>query len=467
MYLFVLLFVASSLENGDEVLVPASYHAIGESLGVSVALLGSLTFGRSVLQTGSSPLVAPFIDLLPRHTVLGLSCIAWGVCTFCTGWSFSYYLLFIFRALTGICLAFAIPTIRSLMSSLTTKQNRVKGFSLLYFGSNVGALFWGMVATSAGDKEFFHIKGWRFVFTLFAASSTIVGALLVKASRSATEEGNDNQTSQQVGIRKLYADYYASAVIILKKKTFILIALQGVVGSMPWKAFSYLPLILQRASFSGEEAAIIVGCFQLGVAGGTVLGGLVADFLRARFPEKGYIITAQLSASSQFPLSYLCIRYFPFEEEYVYHLCVSFFVFGLFISWCGAVNAAMFSEICPEHMRNAVYALNYAVEGSISSAIIPVIGFLSDTEAEITEAGDPLAINVFRICIGASIWLLIVYSLLYAPYARETREVAKLTPKYASVQARDRDRRSSDDPLIPSTITDEENGDYELSLLNK
>eukprot|EP00510_Aplanochytrium_minuta_P005673 CAMPEP_0184009204 /NCGR_PEP_ID=MMETSP0954-20121128/2449_1 /TAXON_ID=627963 /ORGANISM="Aplanochytrium sp, Strain PBS07" /LENGTH=271 /DNA_ID=CAMNT_0026288499 /DNA_START=168 /DNA_END=983 /DNA_ORIENTATION=- len=263
--IFVLLFLAASLENGDEVLVPSVYKAIGDSLDISVEQLSSLTFGRSLLQTIFSLVIAPIIDFLHRYKVLGLSCLAWGVSTIIVGWSHHYYLLFSFRATTGICLAFAVPTLRSLMSTISSKQHRAKGFSLLYFGSNTGALFWGIFATSTGDKDIplfqSTVKGWRLVFTVFAILSMGVGFLLYmlgKSEDAGTDQGTD-KTNDKRTMKSHFMEYYYSAKIVLRKKTFLLIALQGVIGSMPWKAFSFLPLILQRAEFSGEQAAIIVG----------------------------------------------------------------------------------------------------------------------------------------------------------------------------------------------------------------
>uniref|UniRef100_A0A7S3PJ65 Major facilitator superfamily (MFS) profile domain-containing protein n=1 Tax=Aplanochytrium stocchinoi TaxID=215587 RepID=A0A7S3PJ65_9STRA len=436
MFLYILLFLAASLENGDEVLVPASFDAIGKTLGVSVALLGSLTFGRSFLQAVGSIFIVPFVDVFPKLTVLGLSCAIWGVCTLLTGLSMYYYQLLIFRTLTGVCLAFSIPTIRSFMSSDTSKRNRAKGFSLLYAGSNIGALFWGIVATSYAEGNLSilgqNVEGWRLVFVGFAIFSLILGVLIVKMDGS-NVTNRDTQSEETISWKLKCSEYYNNASIILRKKTFLIIALQGVVGSMPWKAFSYLTLILKRANFSGERAAFIVGSFQIGVTLGNLLGGYVADALHSKFPNKGYILTAQISAASQLPLSYLCLRYFPHEESYFYSLCASFFMFGLFISWCGSANNSMFSEICPEHMRNAVYALNYAVEGSISSAIIPIVGWLSDKKLMVPIHGDPLSVNVFFICVIASLWLLLVYSLLYSPYAREKEEVDKCHAPYTSI----------------------------------
>mmetsp|Transcript_8256 Transcript_8256/g.10444 ORF Transcript_8256/g.10444 Transcript_8256/m.10444 type:complete len:376 (+) Transcript_8256:138-1265(+) len=340
MFLYILLFLAASLENGDEVLVPASFDAIGKTLGVSVALLGSLTFGRSFLQAVGSIFIVPFVDVFPKLTVLGLSCAIWGVCTLLTGLSMYYYQLLIFRTLTGVCLAFSIPTIRSFMSSDTSKRNRAKGFSLLYAGSNIGALFWGIVATSYAEGNLSilgqNVEGWRLVFVGFAIFSLILGVLIVKMDGS-NVTNRDTQSEETISWKLKCSEYYNNASIILRKKTFLIIALQGVVGSMPWKAFSYLTLILKRANFSGERAAFIVGSFQIGVTLGNLLGGYVADALHSKFPNKGYILTAQISAASQLPLSYLCLRYFPHEESYFYSLCASFFMFGLFISWCGYV----------------------------------------------------------------------------------------------------------------------------------
>lgn len=76
-----LVCLAASMESADEAVLPACYDAIGRSLHISVAQLGSLTFGRSVVQAACCPFIAHFITDYPLLQVIGVACLGWGLAT--------------------------------------------------------------------------------------------------------------------------------------------------------------------------------------------------------------------------------------------------------------------------------------------------------------------------------------------------------------------------------------------------
>lgn len=215
---------------------------------------------------------------------------------------------------------------------------------------------------------------------------------------------------------------------------------------MPWKAFVYLALVLQRAGFSDGEAATVVGLFQLGSTLGTLLGGLVADFLNARHAG-GYILAAQISVASQLPLSYVCMELIPHEHAYFAWLCAGFFTFGLFISWCGSANSSILALVVPQQSLNAMFALNYGVQGSMSSAAIPLVALIArPDDARVGLDKDPLTDTIFRLTAFASLFLSVVYASLHGPFARERLEPHTITAsKYAPVALDDDEHGVNDE----------------------
>eukprot|EP00924_Labyrinthula_sp_SR-Ha-C_P002649 snap_masked-scaffold_13-processed-gene-2.22-mRNA-1 protein AED:1.00 eAED:1.00 QI:0/-1/0/0/-1/1/1/0/479 len=430
--LFVLFLVscASSLEYGDEQLVPSSYNSLSVSLNATVSALGSLTFGRSFLQTFASLFVSPFLENHSSLFVLGLSCFTFGLTTILTGLSSEYFVVFILRALTGLSLAFAVPSLRNFMSNITSDSNRGSGFGFYYFFTFFGSIIWGFIATKYGNVQFHFggetYLGWRLVFCAFGSISVLLGFFILSVSSSFDEF----YLKENKPLRNKKS-FLQTVRIILKKKTFLLIAAQGVVGSMPWKAFGYLAVLLQRAGtgFTDDQAATVVAVFQVGVTLGTLFGGYVADKLHHFSRDKGYILTAQISAFSLMPFSFLCLEVIPHDPDYLIQLSSAFFCFGLFISWGGAVNNSLFSATTPESLRSAVFALNYGVEGSLSSAAIPLVGYLSESTSN--NQSQKLSNNIFYLCSAASVWLIIVYSFLYKPYRRESNEIEALNNSFS------------------------------------
>mmetsp|Transcript_16934 Transcript_16934/g.27421 ORF Transcript_16934/g.27421 Transcript_16934/m.27421 type:complete len:448 (-) Transcript_16934:412-1755(-) len=434
-WVFGLVCLAGSMESADETILPASYHAIGNSLGIAVTALGSLTFGRTIMQSSVCLFIGPIIDRYPSLYVISIASFTWGVCTVGVAMSSSYYEILFFRSLTGLCLAMAIPSLTMFTSRLDASK-RVKGFGWMGFGGSIGGLFAGALATSVGEQRLSFmsvtdVEGWRAIFTGFGVASVVLGLILFKANIVVETE---REIRGQAHV-PMINDYFGSIRECLSLRTFQGILVQGVVGCMPWKSFAFLTLIFQSAGFTDAQAAMMSFAFRVGCTIGGVIGAYIAQHLYKLMPNRGLIITAQISAGSQLPLSYLCLRYFPHTQEYYSTLLASFFVLGLFMSWCGSVNNCILSDVCKQESRNAIFALNYGIQGSISSLAIPIVAYLSkpaDNDGDPFEMSEALSQNVFNISAFASVFLVFVYHGI-TPYYTEEKANYYAAQKYKSV----------------------------------
>lgn len=73
-------------------------------------------------------------------------------------------------------------------------------------------------------------------------------------------------------------------------------ALQGLVGTIPWSAFSFNTMFFQYCNMSDVEAAFITGGLLIGAAVGGVAGGLLGDRLFQWSPFHGRPLVGKRSA---------------------------------------------------------------------------------------------------------------------------------------------------------------------------
>lgn len=74
--------------------------------------------------------------------------------------------------------------------------------------------------------------------------------------------------------------------------------MQGIVGTMPWNAITFLTLWLQLLGFTDWEASVLSAAFYGATSIGALIGGYVADRAAQAAPNSGRIIAAQFSVRS-------------------------------------------------------------------------------------------------------------------------------------------------------------------------
>ena len=154
--------------------------------------------------------------------------------------------------------------------------------------------------------------------------------------------------------------------------SFLVIILQGIVGSTPWNALVFFTLWLQLVGFTDFAAAAVTASFAIGAAFGGLLGGIIGDRLARMSPDHGRILAAQATVFAGIPFTLIVLWGLPRENcsswSVVMVYTVVVFLFGLTISWAApACNSPLFAEIVPEHLLSTVYAFDRSFEGALAA----------------------------------------------------------------------------------------------------
>jgi len=379
---------ASVLERSNEQILPSLYKYVGKSFHTGPRQLGLITLACALVQAVASPAGGLLGHYYNRVNVLSSGCFIWG--TFCLLFAASHSVMegVLIWAFNGIGLALLIPNAQSLVADYFKEGSRGKAFGALYLTGALGGMLGALGATNLGHLTPWGYEGWRAAFIIVAALSIIVGILNLIASvdpRYKLEEAEDVAAYSQerdllkeeegASVHRILND----VVSVLAVPSFIIVVIQGIVGSAPWNALVFNTLYLQLLGMTDFQASLVAALFMLGTAIGAVIGGVIGDWSAERSPHHGRIFTAQFSVGMGVPLSIFIYKMLPMLSSslYVYGAC--FFGWGAIISWAAsACTSPLFSEIVPSQLTSIVFSFDRAFEGAIAATGAPVVGWLAE-----------------------------------------------------------------------------------------
>ncbi|CAH8345047.1 unnamed protein product [Eruca vesicaria subsp. sativa] len=386
----ILINLAAIMERADENLLPSVYKEVSEAFNAGPSDLGYLTFVRNFVQGLASPLAGVLVITYDRPIVLAIGTLCWALSTAAVGASNYFIQVALWRAVNGFGLAIVIPALQSFIADSYKDGTRGAGFGLLNLIGTIGGIGGGVVATVMAGSEFWGVPGWRCAFIMMATLSAVIGLLVFLF----VVDPRKHIDREELMVHKIsvWNDSWAATKSVVKVRTFQIIVLQGIVGSLPWTAMVFFTMWFELIGFDHNQTAALLGVFATGCAIGTLMGGIIADKMSRIFPNSGRVMCAQFSAFMGIPFSIILLKAIPQSRESYLIFSITLFLMGLTISWCGsAVNAPMFAEVVPPKHRTMIYAFDRAFEGSFSSFAAPLVGILSEKMFGYDSKGiDPL-----------------------------------------------------------------------------
>jgi MFS family permease len=438
--------LANIIDNSDGQILPALYSQIGSSLGLDALQLGTITGVRSLLQSVTTPMWGWWSDKHSRKRVLAIGCWFWGIFTILTSIAVGYLDIIIWRAITGIGLAVIVPTTQSLLADYFPPEKRGKAFGWLGLTGVIGAVFGTIYATAlvGENTPIFGMDAWRFVFITMAIISIIVGLLVLLISKDPIRGKSEHElasvlTWQKAEKYKVKRSDYAK---IMRKRTFLVILLQGVAGSIPWNGIFFMILWWEYMGFDPLTAGLMFSLVAIGAAIGNLFGGWVGDRAARWRPKSGRIIAAQISVFSGIPLTFVIFILIPMTPDSMLMYILFGALTGLLISWCGPQNNTIFSEIFEPEIRSTVYSVDRVFEGSVAALGTVIVGYIAGLLGYIAPAPGqdistmPTAVratNMVALAQGMFIaaiipWILclIFYTLAYKTFPPDAEKMRKI-----------------------------------------
>ncbi|KAK9284304.1 hypothetical protein L1049_023475 [Liquidambar formosana] len=250
----ILINMAAIMERADENLLPAVYKEVSEAFSAGPSDLGYLTFIRNFVQGLASPLAGVLVITYDRPTVLAMGTLCWALSTAAVGASHQFLQVAVWRAVNGFGLAIVIPALQSFIADSYLDAVRGTGFGLLNVVGTIGGIGGGVMATVMAGQRFWGIQGWRCAFIMMATLSALIGFLVflfvidprktIKTTRDTGEdsERNDLMDKGNFSSTSIWMESWTAMKAVIKVKTFQVIVLQGIVGSLPWTAMVFFTM---------------------------------------------------------------------------------------------------------------------------------------------------------------------------------------------------------------------------------
>lgn len=335
----------------------------------------------------AAPLFGWLADRTSRWAIVGGGVIVWSLASGGSGLAPTYIVLLLTRVCIGIGEAAYGPAAPTLISDLYPVEKRGRKMAWFYMaipvGSALGYLLGGVVATH------WH---WRWAFYLSVPPGIALGIAALMMKDPGRGSGDGAATHRNARLRDYLVLAHTPSYVL---NTLGMTAMTFAVGGMAF----WMPTYISEFRGLNNPAEVSTTFGAITVVGGilgTLLGGLLGDWLIARWPGSYFLVsgTGMLLA---FPF-FLAALYVPFPYAwgliFVTELCV-------FLN-TGPSNAAL-ANVTPPAIRASAFAVNIFLIHLLGDAISPpLIGWVS---GQFRDASNQDNMNAGFLCVSAAILL--------------------------------------------------------------
>ena len=303
-------------------------------------LLGDAFF---VTYMVSAPILGLLADRMSRWIIIGSAVILWSVASGGSGLAASFAILFATRVCVGIGEGGYGPAAPTILSDLFPIETRGRIMSIFCAAIPVGSALGYVIGGLIGAK-----LGWRWAFYLVTPPGLLLGLLCFWQRDPRVAADNVAQKRPRRGIREYLNLFRTRSYLINCIAQTLMTFVTGGLGF-------WVPAYLRYRDQSSDVGMTIFGLITV-VAGlvSTLLGGVIADKLRSRFPGS-YFWVSGLGMLIACPF-FIVTLYVPFPAAWIPMFLAIFF---LFLN-TGPANTALANVSLPA-VRATAFAANIFV----------------------------------------------------------------------------------------------------------
>ena len=288
----------------------------------------------------SAPILGLLADRFSRWMIVGFAVILWSLASGGSGLAVTFGILFATRIFVGIGEGGYGPAAPTIISDVFPIEIRGRVMAIFYAAIPVGSALGYVIGGLVGS----HL-GWRWAFYLVTPPGLLLGLLCFWQRDPRVAADNLIQKAPRRSIRD-YLNMFRTRSYLINCVAQTLMTF--VTGGLGFWASAYL----QYRNQSPEVGMTIFGLILV-VAGltATLLGGVVADRLRSRFPGS-YFWVSGIGMLIACPF-FLATLYIPFPAAWITMFVAMFF---LFVN-TGPSNTALANVSLPG-VRATAFAVN-------------------------------------------------------------------------------------------------------------
>ena len=416
---FWIMFGFMLLHETDKLLIGPLTTQIIETFKISRTQMGAVSTGALVVGAVCYPLWGWLYDKFSRPKLLALASFLWGSTTWLNAIVPTYPLFLITRAGTGIDDS-SYPGLYSLISDYYPPRKRGKIYGFLQVAQPLGYLLAMILALAFGA-----VYGWRNVFFLTGGLGILLSVIIFFFVKD-RQRGAAEPELAAAGHLERFRFSWKTVGGLFRKKSLIVLFLQGFVGVFPWNVITYwiFDYLQRERGYDDTQTLLTMVPAVLILAAGYPLGGILGDRLFRKTP-KGRVIVGAAGVAIGAVLMWITMR-IPAGDTLAFGILLA--VTALFIPFASPNVLSSFYDVTEPEIRATTNAAQNFVEFGGSAAAPLLAGFIADRSS--------LGYAILLICTvsWALCFAFFIFAGRYIP-----KDIADLKRKLAARAASDAD----------------------------
>jgi MFS family permease len=386
-FVLVLFFFFMLLHQADKLLIGPLTTPIMEHFGINEVQMGFVFSGALLVGGIFYPLWGYLYDRFSRAKLLSLASFLWGTTTWLSAIAKTFGVFVVTRASTGIDDA-SYPGLYSLVSDYFPPKTRGKVYGILQVAQPIGYMI-GMVLALTLVQSLH----WQGIFFLTGSLGVILAIAIFLFVKDVPRGGAEPELE---GVEELtkYRFNWQTALSLFKKRSLLLLFVQGFFGSFPWQVitFWFFRYLEKERNFSSNQVMITMVVAVLFLAIGYPIGGALGDALFKK-NIRGRLMVSAFGVIAGAAMLWISLS-IPDSNTVLFTISMS--ITAIFIPFASPnVLSTVYDVTLPEVRATANSIQNLIEQGG--SAVAPALAGLIAVNSSLKD-------SILIICVGA--WLL-------------------------------------------------------------
>ncbi len=394
-----LFFVFMLLHQTDKLLIGPMQIPIMDTFNMTYTQWGAINTGALLVGSLLYPLWGWLNDRYNRGKLLALASLVWGATTWFSAIARTFPQFLVSRSSTGIDDS-SYPGMMSLLADYYPPKTRGRIYGLLQIAQPLGYLLGMVLALILGG-----MIGWRSIFYITGSLGILLSVAIYFGVKD-IPRGSSEEELRGVEVSK-YKFNWKSVGEIFKKRSLILVFLQGFIGVFPWNVITYyfFGYLATDRGYDSNTQLLIMAPAVLFMAFGYPLGGILGDKLFKR-THRGRLIVGATGILLGMIFLFATMNV-PVDQVLLFTILL--FLTALFMPFPSPNIISTIYDVTLPEVRSTANAVQNFIE-SIGSAAAPLLaGIIADK----TSVGN--AILVISLSSWALCFLFISGAIILIP----------------------------------------------------
>ena len=394
-YAVVVFFFFMLMHQADKLMIGPLTTPIQETFGITNTQMGAVVTGALIIGVIAYPLWGWLYDRFSRAKLLALASALWGASTWLSAIAPTYPIFVGTRASTGIDDS-SYPGLFSLIADYFEPKTRGKIYGLLQLAQPLGYLIGMLLALMLAG-----VIGWRSIFYITGTMGIIIAAFIFFGVREPVRGGSEPELAdlEKMGVYKFD---WKTARDVIKKRSMIIIFIQGFFGVFPWNVITYwiFAYLERERGYDSDTILFTMVPAILVMAAGYYIGGALGDYFFKKTPS-GRMIVCTIGVLMGAFFLYLAMNV-PIEDTTAFMIYL--ILTALFMPFASSNVIATVYDVSLPEVRSTALAVESFIE-SAGAALSPLIAGIISDALTLKDA-------ILIICI--STWLLCAFFFVFA-----------------------------------------------------